>query len=126
MSTDQSDDLEEQVDDVEDPGGSKTYSYGYLTALFALIVGGLIASIYFGLVTPDVEVTATLQIGWILEYTVAGIVVLFFFWTFAQVANIVGMGFISGVVGVVARIAHNYQMPNPPGGGDEGGDGDGE
>jgi hypothetical protein len=126
MSTDQSDDLEEQVDDVEDPGGSKTYSYAYLTALFALIVGGLIASIYFGLVTPDVEVTATLQIGWILEYTVAGIVVLFFFWTFAQVANIVGMGFISGVVGVVARIAHNYQMPNPPGGGDEGGDGDGE
>jgi hypothetical protein len=119
MSTDQSDDLEEQVDGVEDPGGSKTYSYAYLTGLFALIVAGLAGSIYFGLVTPDVEVTATLQIGWILEYTVAGIVVLFFFWTFAQVANIVGMGFISGVVGIVARIAHNYEIPNAD-------DGDGE
>jgi len=118
MSTDP-DEVQDQVDDVEDPGGSTMYSYAYLTGLFTLIAVGLVASVYFGFVTPDVEVTASLSIGWILEYAVAGIVVIFFFWTFAQVANIVGMGFISGVVGVVARIADNYQMPNPPGDGDE-------
>jgi len=121
MSTDQSEDLEEQVDGIEDPGGSKTYSYAYLTALFAVIVAGLAASVYFGLVTPDVEVTATLQIGWILDYAVAGIVGIFFFWTFAQVANIVGMGFVAGIVGVIARIAHNYELPNQ---GNDGGDGE--
>jgi len=115
---DTADDIQDDVEGIDDPGGSKTYSYAYLSALFAVIVVGLAASIYAGLVTPDVEVTATLSIGWILEYTVAGLVALFFLWTFAQVANIVGMGFIGGVVGVIARIAHNYELPNADGGDD--------
>jgi hypothetical protein len=125
MSTDQdTDDLADDVGGVDDPEGSKTYSYVYLTALFAAIVAALAASVYFGFVTPDVEVNATLSIGWILEYTVAGIVALFFLWTFAQVANIVGMNFIGGVVGVIARIAHNYELPNPPGDTEDEGEGD--
>jgi len=64
-------------------------------------------------VTPDIDVTASVSIGWVIEYTVAGLVGLFFFWTFAQVANIVGMGFIAGVIRIVARIADNYELPNP-------------
>jgi len=112
MSSADDDSLQSTVGSIEDPEGSKTYSYAYLTGLFVVIVGGLAASVYFGYVTPDVEVTATLSIGWILEYAVAGMVALFFLWTFAQVSNITGMAFISGVVGAVARIADNYELPH--------------
>jgi hypothetical protein len=121
MSTDEPD-LQAEVEGVDDPQGSKTYSYAYLTGLFVTVAAGLVAAVYFGYVTPDVDVVASVSIGWVLEYAVAGFVALFFFWTFAQVANIVGMGFISGVVGVVARIADNYELPNPDG--DDGDDGD--
>jgi hypothetical protein len=130
MSSDDSDRSRAQViggyaRTIEDPGGSKTYSYAYLTVLFAVIVAGLAASIYLGIVTPDVDVTATLSIGWILEYTVAGIVVLFFFWTAAQIANVVGMSFVGGTIGLVARIADNYELPNQADAGGGGGDDEG-
>lgn len=101
----------QQLETVEDPGGSKRYSYAYITALFAVAVGGLAAAVYFGYIDPSVEVQMSVDLGWLVEYTVAGLVVLFFLWTFAQVANIVGMGFIAGVVGAIARIADNYELP---------------
>jgi len=111
MSASDDESLESTVGAIEDPEGSKLYSYAYLSALFAVIAGGLAASVYFGYLTPDVTVTATLSVGWVLEYAVAGMVALFFLWTFAQVSNITGMAFISGVVGTVARIADNYELP---------------
>lgn len=107
----ESETVEEAAQDVEDPEGSKTYSYGYLTALFLGIVGLGIASIYFGYVEPNIVVNATLNAGWIVEYFVAGLGALFLLWTFAQIANITGMNFISGIIGVIARIADNYSLP---------------
>lgn len=97
--------------EVQDPGGSKTFSYAYVSLLFLSILGAAVAAVRFGYVSPSVEIQATIQVGWIVEYTVAGLIALFFLWTFAQMANIVGMGFISGLVGAVARIADNYELP---------------
>lgn len=107
----ESETVEDAAQEVEDPEGSKTYSYGYLTSLFLGLVGLGVVSVYFGYVTPDITVNATLNAGWIVEYFAAGLGALFLLWTFAQIANITGMNFISGIIGVIARIADNYSLP---------------
>ncbi len=109
MSTDES--IEDAAQEVDDPEGNKTYSCAYLSALFLGIVGLGIASVFFGYVEPNIVVNATLNAGWIVEYFVAGLGTLFLLWTFAQIANITGMNFISGLIGVIARVADNYSLP---------------
>jgi len=109
MSSEES--IEEAAQDVDDPEGSKTYSYGYLTALFLGLIALGVASVSFGYVTPDITINATLNAGWIVEYFAAGLAALFILFTFAQIANITGMSFISGLIGVIARIADNYSLP---------------
>lgn len=119
------------------PRGSKTYSYVYISLVLLLILASGVGAVYYGFVQPDVDITVTMEVGWIVEYSIAGVVALLFLWTFAQMVNIIGVGFVTSLFSAIARIADNYSLPetedNPPvvrkdtdEDGDEDGDGDGE
>jgi len=103
--------IADAADDVPEPGGSKRYAYIYLTGLFVSIAGGLIGAVAVGIIDPEITVSASVSVGWIVEGIIAAIAAAFIFWTFAQITNVLGVDFVAGVVGVVARIADNYQLP---------------
>lgn len=106
----------------EDPGESLqplrrgkpwelSFAYAWLIGILVLIIASAAASIWLGIV--DIQATFTFQadLGWALEYLVAGMVVLFLLFTFVQVIRITGIGFIAGLMATIARIAHNYELP---------------
>lgn len=65
----------------EDVTRGQRWFAGIQLALFFL---GLVAtgalSIYFGYVNPDLSVTATVDVGWIIEYIVAAVAAIFVLW----------------------------------------------
>lgn len=95
------------------PGGwSETaYAYGYLTLLVLLPVVALVAAVYFGVVDLQATVTISPDLSTPARWLAQGLVALFLVWTFVQVVRVTGIGFIQGLVGTVARIAHNYELP---------------
>jgi hypothetical protein len=102
--------VDEAVDEVPEVQGSKKYSYVYVTALFLTILGAIVGSVAFGIIDPSIQVTATVSIGWIVEYTALALAGLFVLFTLAQVLNIIGVSFVGGLVTAIARIADNYEI----------------
>ena len=113
----------DQIDAVDDAGehmeqadedvtrGQRWYAKAYLTALFAVIIAGLTAAVYFGIVQPEFIITAEASIGWVLEYLVMGVVALFLLWTAAMILIALPGSFVSGIMSAVARIADAYELP---------------
>ena len=123
------DDSQQQPDD-EDAGSrlrplrpagwsATAYAYAYLTLLVLLPVGALVAAVYFGIVDLEATVTLSPDLSTPATWLAQGLVVLFLVWTFVQVVRVTGIGFIQGLVGAVARIAHNYELPQQNEGEDE-------
>ena len=109
----------------EDPGGGLQplkpgkpwqvqFAYAYFVLLIILVIGSLGASVYFGLIQIQATLTFQASLGWVMEYLAAGLVAVFLLFTFVQVVRITGIGFIQGLMGTIARIAHNYELPSPP------------
>jgi len=87
------------------------YAYVYLTVLIVALLAGTYHAAHVGLIATDVTVTVHASLGWVVEWLLAGLVVLFLLWTFAQVVRATGGRFVSGVVNRVASIADSYQLP---------------
>lgn len=92
-------------------GGATWYAYAYLTALLLAPVLALVGGVALGYIQPDITLRFDAQLGFVVEWLAAGLAVVFLFWTFVQVVRVTGIGFVRGVVGAVARIAHNYELP---------------
>ncbi|MEF8881996.1 MAG: hypothetical protein V5A34_05665 [Halapricum sp.] len=90
------------------PGGT-TYAIAYLTLLFVLPIVATIAAVHYGYVTPDVTVTATVDLTTPLDWLAKGLVVVFLLWTALQIVRVTGVGFWARVADVAAEIADNYQ-----------------
>jgi len=106
----------------EDPGGGLKplkpgkpwqvqFAYAWFVLLILVLIGGFGASIWLGIVNIQATFTFQASLGWVLEYLVAGLVAVFLLFTFVQVVRITGIGFIQGLMSTIARIAHNYELP---------------
>jgi len=98
------------------PGGeyATAYAYLYLTALVLLPVAGVALGAYTGLIDLALTVQARPDLSVAVEWLVQGLVVVFLVWTFVQVVRVTGVGFITGLITAVARIADNYELPGEP------------
>ena len=90
------------------------YSYAYLTLLALALLGAgyliwwLIAA---GYIETDLAVSATADVGWVIEYLVAGVVLVFLIWTFIQIMKVTGVSFWNRVFDGLASIADSYERP---------------
>jgi len=94
---------------LRDIRGGTAYALAYLTGLFTLPIVATVAAVYFGYVTPDVTVQATVNLSTPLTWLAHGLVVVFLLWTALQIVRVTGVGFWARVIDIVAEIADSYQ-----------------
>lgn len=102
--------LEEATEDVG--RGLRWYAKAYLTVLFFGIVGFFVAALWVGFIDLNLTLTASVSVGWVVEYLIVAVAAVFVIWTAAMVLVALPGSFISGVVSAIARIADAYQMPD--------------
>jgi hypothetical protein len=111
---DKVDEAGEAIEDAqEDVGrGMQWYARAYTTVLFSILIIGLVATVHFGIVSPSVTVSATLELGWLLEYVAIFIAALFTFFTASMALIALPIGFVSGILSAAARIADANDLQN--------------
>jgi hypothetical protein len=87
------------------------FAYAYFILLILGIVGAAAASMWLGIIELNAQFTFQADLGWLVEYLAAGLLAVFLLFTFVQFVRITGIGFIRGLIGTIARIAHNYELP---------------
>lgn len=102
-------------ENLEEVGGGKwadLYSYAYLTAVAAAVIGGVYAVyrlVQSGVIETDVSLSVNADIGWVVEWFLAAILLIVVFWTVLQVINAAGIGFINSLKNVIAEAADGYE-----------------
>lgn len=89
----------------------RLYAYAYFTVLLLIIIGSLSISIWMGWIEPNVVINFQPDLGWVGEYFAGLLLVLFGVWSFIQLVRVAGIGFFRGLIGTIARIADNYELP---------------
>lgn len=102
-------DLEDATEDVS--RGLRWYAKIYLTVLFLGIVAAIGGAVYFGYINPNITVTATVEVGYLLEYVAMGLTGAFLLWTAAMILVALPGSFTANVVKATARVADNYELP---------------
>lgn len=88
------------------------FAYAYFVLLIIGVVGAFAASMWLGIIQIQATFTFQANLGWVLEYLAAILLAVFALFTFVQVVRITGIGFIQGLMSTIARIAHNYELPD--------------
>jgi len=73
----------------------------YLIGLYVTLGAALVAAVWAGYITPDITVAATVSVGWVLEYLIAGLVAGFLLFTFGMLLAALP-GSIIGLLGSIA------------------------
>lgn len=76
-----------------------------LALLFTALGGGIVAGVITGIIDPYIEIIATINIGWIIEYLVGGIAALFLLYVFSLILIWLPGSIISGLAGLAYGIA---------------------
>lgn len=110
-------DVQEQIDEVGEAGEDVStwrigLANGYLLTLFLVLAGALVASVYFDIIEPSVTITATVDVGWLLEYLIAGLVGSFLIFTFAMLLVALPGSLISAVGSLAYGIASSQGYIN--------------
>lgn len=110
----QVDEAAETLGDASNAGGSRIRFYAklYLTVLFGGALLSLVVAVWTGIIDPSLSVSASVQIGWLVEYVLIGFAALFFVWTASMLLIALPGAFVSGAVSAIARIADAYELPN--------------
>jgi hypothetical protein len=101
--------------DLDEVGGGRwadVYSYAYLTALALGLLGaayGIYRLARAGVIESDISVSVNANIGWVVEWFLAAILLIVVFWTVLQVVNAAGIGFINSLKNVIAEAADGYE-----------------
>jgi len=108
--------VDEAADEISEADADTTergrwFARAYLVGLVVLIVGGLSALLYIGVLDVDLSLTAEANVGWILEYVVGGVGLLLVAFTAFMVIKAVGGNLIASVIRGGARLADAYQLP---------------
>lgn len=76
----------EQLGDASDVGGwTRKSAFIYLIGLLSAAFIALAASVYFGYIQPEITLTATVDVGWVIEYTAVGLAASFVLFSFGMV-----------------------------------------
>jgi hypothetical protein len=112
MSDETTEQIQESLEQSDKDIGmaSRTFATAYIMALLTLLSGGFVASVYYGYITPNITLTATVDVGWVIEYLVMGIVALILIWSASMVLVALPGSFIAGTVGALKTIADSYQL----------------
>lgn len=107
------DEAGEQLEEASDSATrtTKWYARAFLTVLIGVIIAGIALSVYFGYFTPNITFVATINIGYVVEYVVIALAVIFVVFIASLVLIALPGEFISGTVSAVARIADAYELP---------------
>jgi hypothetical protein len=111
MSMDK-EDAEQVAEDMAnvDPSSEKqNQAFGVLFGSILLGIVGVVAAVWLGFVQPDVTVTATISVGWIIEYFVAGFVGLVLAFLIASFLIWLPGNFRSALVRAAAGMAENSE-----------------
>jgi hypothetical protein len=88
------------------------YSYGYLSALLLVVIGALYAVYRFlvsGVIETNIAVSINANLGWVAEYAILGLVILFLVWTSIQILRVTGVSFWNKLFDSIASIADSYE-----------------
>jgi len=88
--------------------GQRRYAYGYLTVLFLGIVLAIGGSVYLGILAPEITITATVSIGWIVEYVAMALAAAFVLFTFAMILVALPGSILSAIATLLANTAQGY------------------
>ncbi|MFW6435660.1 MAG: hypothetical protein ACOCY1_04695 [Halovenus sp.] len=110
MSTDESidEDTAQQIrDSVEAVDEDVTtrqrwWAYAQLAALFGGVIVAGVAAVLLGYVTPELTITATVSVGWLLEYLIIAFVVAFLVYVFALLL----IALPGSIIGAIASVAY--------------------
>jgi len=105
-----SEDFDQAADDIEDADVSQAQRFtatGYLIALFLILGAAIAVAVHFGYIDPDITVTATVSVGWILEYLVAGLVAAFLLFTGAMVLVAIPVSISAAIIRFAGGIAES-------------------
>lgn len=103
---------EEALADMQGGKWADLYSYAYLTALAAAVLGGIYLVyrlIQSGVIKTDVSISVNANLGWVVEWFLAAILLFVVLWTALQIINAAGVGFWNSVKDIIAEAADGYE-----------------
>jgi hypothetical protein len=111
------DDVDQAAEALEDANEDVTPAmrwsgFVWLVAVFGTLAVAIGAAVYFDYVTVDLAVSATVNIGWVVEYLVAGLVAVFLIMTFAALLIWLPGSFWGAVTRALGYAATGYQETN--------------
>lgn len=102
----------ERAADTETSRSLRWYAGVYLSVLFGGSLLALGVAVYAGIIVPEITVTATISIGWLIEYVLIAVAGLFVLFTASMILVILPGGIIGGLVGAIATAADAYERPD--------------
>jgi len=87
IDEDTAEDIQQDLDQADEDvtRTQRWWAYAQLAALFGGVILAGVAAVAFGIVDPSVTVSASVNIGWVVEYAVVGFVGAFLLYVFALI-----------------------------------------
>jgi len=87
IDEDTAEDIQQDIDDADEDvtRTQRWWAYAQLAALFGGVLLAGVAAVAFGIVDPSITVSASVNIGWVVEYAIIGFVGAFLLYVFALI-----------------------------------------
>jgi len=87
IGEDTAEDIQQEIDDADEDvtRTQRWWAYIQLAALFGGVLLAGVAAVAFGIVDPSISVSASVNIGWVVEYAIIGFVGAFLLYVFALI-----------------------------------------
>jgi len=87
IDEDTAEDIQQDLDQADEDvtRTQRWWAYAQLAALFGGVILAGVASVAFGIVDPSITVSASVNIGWVVEYAIIGFVGAFLLYVFALI-----------------------------------------
>lgn len=87
IDEDTAEDIQQDIDQADEDvtRTQRWWAYAQLAALFGGVILAGVAAVAFGIVDPSITVSATVDIGWVVEYAIIGFIGAFLLYVFALI-----------------------------------------
>jgi len=87
IDEDTAEDIQQDIDQADEDVTTEQrwWAYAQLAALFGGVILAGVAAVAFGVVDPSITVSATVDIGWVVEYAIIGFIGAFLLYVFALI-----------------------------------------
>lgn len=111
MSAEGLDEAADEIEQAEVSTGRRRFAFIYLAVLFFGLLTAIGGFVYLGYVDLNITIGLDMEIGWIAEYFVVGVALLFLVFTGLMVMSAAGTSLTAGAIRAVARAADSYELP---------------